>query len=94
MMAIRVRVTSVDMNGFLGRDHHPSPDDLGKEGWVTNINSVPSGDDPIFADDAPGIPEPLRGLQQIFYVVLDDGRWCQFMGHELELIPATHNGDL
>lgn len=90
MMLIRVKVRTVDLDGFLGRDRHPHPEDVGQEGWVTNLEATPDED----ADVIDEHPEPLRSLVQCFYVALDNGRKVQLMGHEIELVSCVHDGDL
>ena len=48
MLNIIVRIEHVDMNGYNGREHHPSPEMDGMFARVTNMETIPG--DVIGAD--------------------------------------------
>jgi len=81
MLFIVVRIKKVDMGGYNGRDHHPTPDMEGRYVRVTNLDTVPPA-----TEDA--TEEPLH----IFYGVIvdangddiEDGK-VQLMEHEIEV---------
>jgi hypothetical protein len=95
MMLLRVRVRTVDLYGFTGRDHHPKPEHVGMEGWITNLELEPEEEPAEWRGKKYlEYPEALRDGTQVFFVVLDNGDKLEFIGHEIELVSAVHDGDL
>jgi hypothetical protein len=100
MTVIRVRIKRVDQDGFNGRDHPPDASDVGREGVVTNIDLMREDDGVVIGDDpnhnAWSGPDCLKDAYQVFYVVLDGilREEVELMGHEIELLSCTHDGDL
>lgn len=88
----RIVVTCVDMNTFLGRDDHPSPDDVGFTGVIVE-NLVEHYDDHgddsyITKNVAPGT-HVFHDDDCVFYTVLGSNgkRLCLFT-EELEVLPS------
>lgn len=87
------RISSVDMNGYCGRDHHPQPSDIGlivvpvrmdvvhndEEGDETSFENL----DGVTQDDAFLLHEDHDNLSTVWTCVTRDGRILQLMGHEL-----------
>ncbi len=109
-MTIRIRVKTVDFNGWCGRDFHPQHVHEGMEGTVTNIDLEPAqhghiGEEPsdrlhVVEDPYDPRNHPIAKLtdgafgNQIFYAVMDNGDRVELMGHEFALVSCNHDGDV
>ena len=69
-MGDQVRVTQVDMYGYLGRDFHPKRHHNGRVATVTRVELVEHNEE----DD-----------EIIYHVVTSTGQRLELMGHEIEL---------
>jgi len=107
MLKIEIKVTDVDMNGFNGRPNHPEPSDIGCVGVVLGIALQEEGTDiePDLSEDYPGqhISGPDYDTRdgegrtltlQLVTVLLSNGRTVELLGHEFELVAASHNNDI
>lgn len=79
MLKIFVRIHTVDMNAWTGRDHHPTREMQGRYVRVTNLDTVPDQDD----------DQDLS--YQVFHgIVVDegghdvDGGEVELLDHEIE----------
>lgn len=96
---MKVRIVKVDMNGYLGREHHPMREDEGKVIRVVAIEvghwTEPGGEytnlsKAIFGDSM--VPRLLamladeEHLEQMFVGYTEDGVKLELMSHEVELV--------
>ena len=80
-MKIEVKIGTVDMEGFCGRDLHPEPTDSGKTGELIKMETIT---DEQWWD---GEPENSNDFTfQLFTVKMDDGRLVEFVEFEVESI--------
>jgi hypothetical protein len=78
MLNIIVRIQNVDMNGFCGRDHHPTKEMEGCFVRITNMETIPEGTD---NEDMKGDPAYL-----VFSGILLDANGEDMEDGEVELI--------
>jgi hypothetical protein len=83
MLNIIVRIQNVDMNGFCGRDHHPTKDMEGCFVRITNMNTVPQDDDDGSTE---GMSSDAHGAYQVFFGILLDANGEDVEDGEVELI--------
>lgn len=102
----RVRLSSVDMNGYWGRDLHPSLEDVGFLGVVVgNLfnrhsgtgmcmdvrENVPPGT-VLRQDDTFGEDDESVMEEVMYTVIAPDGRKLECMWHELEELGSVLGG--
>jgi hypothetical protein len=97
MLNIIVRIETVDMEGFVGREHHPTSDMVGCFVRITNMDTIP----PV-ADEERSRPdfdtrdrEGYDTTYQIFTGILLDANGHDIKGGEVELIDheiQSHEG--
>lgn len=86
----RVRMRDLDRYGLLGRDLHPTPEDLGFTGViVSNLVDLSGAEPPreeiVDMDVDPGTPIPEDAV--ILYTVLaPDGRKLELASYEVEVV--------
>lgn len=76
MMKLFVRIALVDMNGYNGREHHPTREMEGSFVRVTNVDTVPAEE----------LSEGTVESYQVFCGVLVDANGDDLPGGEVELI--------
>jgi hypothetical protein len=88
MLKIFVRIKNVDMDGYNGRDHHPTKEMEGHFVRVTNMDTIP----PV-ADEERSRPdfdtrdrEGYDTTYQVFHGILVDANGEDVEGGEVELI--------
>lgn len=96
---MKLRIVRVDMNGYWGRDFHPSPSDVGRIVYAVKldthfqapeaINEPVIGDDGrIYADALPVIKgdesDDERTLERVWTVITEDDKVLQLMDFEVE----------
>jgi hypothetical protein len=99
MKNFKLRIKSVDMNGYLGREHHPAKTDEGlvvtpiqMEAWFGGqhaMNDVPYEDVPVRLARAEkdGIDaEQDDVLWTVWTCVTEDGRLLELIDHEVEMV--------
>jgi hypothetical protein len=69
-MAMVLRIAKVDMDGYCGRDHHPTREMEGELVLVRKMEVEQWGDEPGYA---------------VFYAVRFDGSLVELIGHEVKL---------
>lgn len=104
MLKIMIRVKAVDHFAFCGRERHPEAEDEGQKGLVLSISSYEDKtevEEPAAESNGPDFDTRDReGAEdgpfayQILVCKLANGRTVELMGHEIELIAASHDGDL
>lgn len=102
MLKIMIRVKAVDHFAFCGRDRHPEAGDEGQAGLVLSISSFedttvveePESGPDFDTRDREGAEEDGPLAYQILVCKLANGRTVELMGHEIELLSASHDGDL
>lgn len=98
---MRLKVTSVDMNGYWGRERHPKPEDVGKIGTVVEVmvaveTSIPDQCDTVlgpFSHEARSIAgwNPDAPTESCWTVVFPDGTLRDLMDHEVEPVLGGRN---
>lgn len=99
----RVRLSSVDTNGYCGRDHHPDVNDIGFLGVITeNVvwrsngclmlqdtqENVTPGTE-LRQDDTYGEDDDSVMDEAMYTVIAPDGRKLECMWFELEVIGSV-----
>jgi len=85
-----LKLVNVDMDGFNGREHHPTPADLGFEGCVVgNAVMLLDGEGCLLERlvDVPG-GSTFTNAEPVCYVVrsLQGDRLLELMEHEVEIV--------
>ena len=70
---IVVTIGCVDMDAFQGREFHPEPEDLGKQGYVIEVYQFE--DDPCDCDCEEGMA--------CYTLQMEDGRVLEVISHEV-----------
>jgi hypothetical protein len=86
----KVRMTSLDRHGLLGRDLHPMPSDMGFTGVIVSnlvdLSGVePPRDEIVDVDVAPGTAIPEDAVI-IYTVRAPDGRKLELASYEVEVV--------
>lgn len=95
---VRLRILRVDMDGYCGREHHPSRADEGREVVPLRMELL-HGEllEPMLTPDfdRAGIEPALAGVDVHALEVLgfwtcltDDGRLLELLDHEVAVVPA------
>lgn len=86
MNPIRLRITSVDHNGYNGRDYPPADSDIGQIVTVVKVETYrvdSSGEDFDELQNGDPLPSPEE-TAQCFTVRTRDNRTLELMDHEVE----------
>lgn len=85
MKKILVKIGTVDMDGFCGRELHPEETDSGKTGRLVEMKTF----DNEFAEEFCEEFDENQETFMMFTLVLDDGRIREFVEFEIESIEMT-----
>jgi len=81
----QVQLTTVDYEGFCGRDLHPSADDIGFIGFITDVQECGDVFDDICFDPKPG--STIGEDDYVIYEVTSpDGRRLDLVDYEFEVL--------